>query len=75
MPPSDDDTVSNSSDETDNIPLQNDDGWQDVEDDSENVQIISLFDDATFHSVDSMLQHCQARYGFNFLKIVKEFGV
>ena len=60
---------------TDNFELQDEDGWEDAEDDSEEIQIISLFDDATFRNVDGMLQHCKEKHGFEFLRLVKDFGV
>ena len=54
---------------------QEEDDWEDAEDDSENVQIVSLFDQATFRSVNGMLQHCKLEHDFDFIQVVKDLGL
>ncbi|RYP84572.1 hypothetical protein DL769_001160 [Monosporascus sp. CRB-8-3] len=49
---------------------EDDEGWDDVEADEEEVQeVISLLDDRVFPDVASMLAHCREKHGFDFLAV------
>lgn len=50
-------------------------GWEDQEPDAENVQIKDFFSDKVFPDAVSMIQYAAEQHGFDFVKIVKEFGV
>ena len=67
--------TSSSSEDDDILNLEDDEGWEDVEPDLENVKIVSLFDDDEFDDVQIMLQHCKDEYHFDLVKIRKELGV
>lgn len=56
------------------LEVEEDEGWEDVEPDVEEVAIQSLFDEKMFPDAPSMLQYCLDTYGFDFLKIRKELG-
>lgn len=62
----DSDSESSSSDVLD---LKNEEGWEDMEDDTEAITVVSLFDDRTFTSAKEMLQHCKDKHGFDIWKI------
>ncbi|KAI1494420.1 S-adenosyl-L-methionine-dependent methyltransferase [Biscogniauxia mediterranea] len=49
---------------------RDDEGWNDVEEDEEEVQeVISLLDDRVFPDVMSMLMHCKEKHSFDFLGV------
>ena len=54
---------------------ENEDGWEDVEPDQENIKIISLFSKDEFSDVTSMLRDCKERYNFDFLKVRHDYGL
>ena len=56
------------------LDVEEDEGWEDLEPDVEEVAIQSLFDEKTFPDARSMLQYCLDTYHFDFLKIRKELG-
>jgi hypothetical protein len=61
---------SDSSDASDILDMRDDEGWDDVEPEEEELQnIISLLDDELFHDIKSMLEHCKVKYNFDFLNI------
>lgn len=68
----DSDTESSVSDILDQ---RNEEGWEDVEDDTEAITVVSLFDDQTFSSAKEMLQHCKARHNFDIWKVKTELGM
>jgi protein arginine N-methyltransferase 3 len=51
-----------------------DDQWQDAEPDGEAVEIISLFDDAKFSDVKSMLNYCKDKFGFDFIDVQRRLS-
>jgi hypothetical protein len=56
------------------LDVEEDEGWEDLEPDVEVLTVKSLFDETVFADVRTMLQYCHDKYGFNFLKVRKEFG-
>ena len=56
------------------VEVEEDEGWLDVEEDIEPISVHSLFDHETFADVHSMLQYCLKAYSFDFLKLKKDFG-
>ena len=56
------------------VEVEEDEGWLDVEEDTEPISIQSLFDDKVFADVQSMLQYCHKTYDFDFLKVKKDLG-
>ena len=49
--------------------IEDEEGWEDAEDDREDVQIKSLFDDEHFETAREMLEYCKARYSFNIWEL------
>ncbi|MCJ1403098.1 hypothetical protein MMC11_006321, partial [Xylographa trunciseda] len=68
-----DDDVSN--EENDPTNLEDEQGWEDVEPDIENIVFKSLFDDRSFLDVHSMLQYCLTTYQFDFVKVRNQLGL
>lgn len=60
-------TSSSDGDQADSLNVEDDEGWEDVEPDTENVKTVSLFDDQVFDDVASMLLHCKIVHDFDFL--------
>lgn len=75
MPQIDDSYSSSSSDCEDRIDLDDDRQWKDIEQDEEKISVLSLFDEARFPDVQSMLQYCREEYNFDLVRIVKNLGV
>lgn len=75
MPQTEDIDSSSSSDYEDRIDLADDPQWKDIEPDEERISVLSLFDEARFPDVQSMLKYCKKEYNFDLVKIVKNFGV
>jgi len=48
--------------------------WDDVEADQEELQFISLFDNARFSDVHAMIQYCEEKHGFDFIAIQRYLG-
>ena len=57
------------------VHLEEDRQWEDIEPDDELVNVTSLFDDAKFPDVHSMLQYCKKKYEFDLVQLGKQFGV
>jgi len=53
---------------------ENDEGWEDVHEDIEEVAIMSLFDDKVFPNVIDMFEHCKEKYGFDVWQLRKDHG-
>ncbi|KAF2674850.1 putative ribosomal protein arginine N-methytransferase rmt3 [Microthyrium microscopicum] len=51
------------------------DEWQDLEEDREDVQVVSLFDNKVFMDVPSMLDYCKKTYNFDFAAAQKILGL
>ncbi|MCJ1435285.1 hypothetical protein MMC27_004657 [Xylographa pallens] len=64
-----------SSEENDLTNIEDEQGWEDVEPDVENIVYKSLFDDKDFQDVRSMLQYCLVTYQFDFLRIKADLGL
>lgn len=56
------------------LDLHNDDGWDDSQDEIEELQIICLFNDAQFPNVVSMLDHCEKNHAWDIAKHCRELG-
>lgn len=52
--------------------IDNEDGWDDVEDDDIHETFISLFDDRSFDNLLDMLNYCKAQYSFDLLQLQKQ---
>jgi hypothetical protein len=50
-------------------------GWQDLELDEESMVVVSLFDEATFPDLRSMLDYCREKHGFDFMSIRAKLGL
>ncbi|KAK2628023.1 hypothetical protein QTJ16_002669 [Diplocarpon rosae] len=69
-------TSSSASSETSDIlDPQNDEGWEDVEPDQEKLQFISLLDDEVFTDIHAMLKHCKEKHNFDFLDLIQSLGL
>lgn len=63
-----------SSEGTASIARPDSEGWEDAEPDEEVVQVKDFFSDKTFPDATSMIKYCAAEHGFDFLKVVQDFG-
>ena len=59
---------------SDGLEQDDEQGWEDVEDDTEHVHIISLFDDRTFRNAKDMLLDCKTRYDFDVWQVRQDLG-
>lgn len=59
---------------SDILDQRNEEGWEDVEDDTEAITVVSLFDDKTFASAKEMLTYCKSSHGFDIWKVRSELG-
>lgn len=48
---------------------EDEEGWNDVEEDEETQEVISLLDDRVFPDVVTMLAHCKEAHKFDFLAL------
>lgn len=60
------------SDADSDFEVEDEEGYEDMEDDRENVKVTCLFDDAVFEDVASMLEYVVAKYNFNLVKVQKD---
>ena len=63
---------SDSASESTGLNLEQDEEWQDVEEDAENVSFTSLFDDQQFSSIISMLEYCRDKHNLDVWKLRKD---
>ena len=66
---------SSSSEASDVLDLEGDEGWEDIEPDVEKVRVVSLFGEDEFPDVYSMLRHCRAAYDFDLLDVRDKLGL
>jgi type I protein arginine methyltransferase len=59
---------------SDILDQRNEEGWEDVEDDTEAITVVSLFDDKTFPSAKEMLTDCKSNHGFDIWKVRSDLG-
>lgn len=64
--------MSDSASSSTDHPRPDEDGWEDAEEDQEDIVVVSLFDDKTFKSVQEMLAHCKDEHGFDFTAVQAE---
>lgn len=50
-------------------------GWNDVEDDTEDVKIKCLLCEELYPSAQGMVEHCKEKHGLDFVAIQKEHGM
>jgi type I protein arginine methyltransferase len=50
-------------------------GWEDVEEDTEAVTIISLFDDRKFQDAKEMLLYCKQEFNFDAWRTRDDLGL
>jgi len=50
-------------------------GWEDVDDEVETTTFTSLFDKSEFTDINTLIEYCRDKHGFDFKKVRKEFGV
>jgi hypothetical protein len=65
---------SDSSDSSSLLDMENEDGWEDLEPDTENTTFISLFDGEYFDRLRDMLDYCSEKYHFNFVAVCSKLG-
>lgn len=51
------------------------DGWCDIEEDTEENLFVSLFDNETFTNLVALLEYCINKYEFNLVEMRSRFGV
>jgi len=51
------------------------DGWQDVEPDVEDIKVKDFYSDATFPSAKAMLDYCAKTTGFDFQSTQRSLGI
>jgi hypothetical protein len=54
--------------------LREEEGWEDVDPDNEELSVVSFFDEKTFPSARAMVDYCKERYHFDFISVQKELG-
>ena len=69
-PPSD-----RSSASSDLLDVEDEEGWDDVEGDEEQIQVLCLFEDAHLPDVHSLLGHCEKVHDWKIGKICKDLGM
>ena len=69
-------SASSSEEDEEELNFSRDDGWQDVEEgkDQEEVQYVSLFDEAVFSTMEKMLAHDREEHGFDLVSKAKGLG-
>ncbi|KPI40608.1 Ribosomal protein arginine N-methyltransferase rmt3 [Cyphellophora attinorum] len=60
---------------SDVLDRREDEGWEDLEDDTETVTVVSLFDKETFTSAKDMLLSCKENHNFDIWKIKSDLGL
>lgn len=53
---------------------KNEDGWEDMDNDEEEIKFVSLFDDRTFTDAKNMLIYCKDKFGFDIWNLKQKFG-
>ena len=66
---------SGSSEASDPLDMKDEEGWEDAEPDQEVTQFVSLLDAEVFADITSMLDHCKAKYQFDFLETRQSLGL
>ena len=56
------------------VDLRPDEEWRDIEPDTEQLEVVSLFDEKSFHNAHEMLEYCKTIYHFDFVRTVRELG-
>ena len=55
--------------------VDDEEGWEDIESDTEQLSFKSFFDDATFPDLRSMLEHVRTKFSFDFVRIRRDLSV
>lgn len=70
----DNDDGSSSSSTSNLLDMRNEEGWEDVEDDTIQETFVSLFDTEPFNNVTDMFRYCKDKHGFDIWSLRKQFG-
>jgi hypothetical protein len=65
---------SDSSDSSTEAALNDDNKWEDMEPDIEELEYVSLFDEEKFADLKSMFLYCKERYNFDFVAVQNQLG-
>lgn len=68
------DELSDSSSITDPLDTRDDEGWEDVEQDEEQLTLVSLFDSETFSDPRRLLESAREKHGFDIWGLRKNHG-
>lgn len=68
------DDISDSSSITDPLDTRDDEGWEDLEQDEEQLTLVSLFDTQTFTDARSLLEYARDTYDFDIWKLRQDHG-
>ncbi|RVX72243.1 hypothetical protein B0A52_04447 [Exophiala mesophila] len=69
------DDFSDSSSITDPLDTRDDEGWEDVEQDEEQLTLISLFDSETFSDPRRLLESAREKHGFDIWRLRQDHGL
>ncbi|KAI9827137.1 MAG: hypothetical protein M1819_007028 [Sarea resinae] len=59
----------------DPLDLRDDEGWEDLEPEDQQQQVVCLFSDEIFPDLPSMLEHCKSQFDFEFVKTRNRLGL
>jgi protein arginine N-methyltransferase 3 len=68
------DSESDDSSTSDILDMRNEEGWEDVEEDTIPETFTSLFDNKIFPSVNEMFEYCKTDYDFDVWSLQKQYG-
>lgn len=69
------DNVSDSDSESDSLnPVENDEGWEDVEPEDEGQPVVGLFTAEVYPDVRAMLKDTKENYNLDLVKVQKDLG-
>lgn len=69
------DNFSDSDSESDNLnPVENDEGWEDVEPEDESQPVVGLFTAEVYPDVRAMLKDTKEKYNLDLVKVQKDLG-
>lgn len=57
------------------VDFSQEDSWEDVKPDLEDVTVVCLFDDTLFPDVRTMIQHCRETHGWDIATVCRDLGL
>ncbi len=54
---------------------KDEDDWDDIEPDQEDIKVIDFFSDEAYPNAKSMIENCKKQHGFDFTEVQKKLGV